>query len=515
MLIAVGVGAWAIGKTQAEAAKGPQPKPESNAGGPPPQSGYTGQEHQQQQHHHQQQHQHHYQQQQHKYPGAPPPFHGQAPPTPPQPEYHEPQTPPQSPRPPPAAEPEAAPPPPPPPPPPPRTNPAAASGWEKAREETRKREEERRRAEEVRKKREEAQRIREEAEKAAKVKAEKEKWEQARAREKETREKEARERIIKERLAREKEAREKADKEKADREKAEKEKADRDKAVHDRLQQLEKEKAERDRADREKALREQAEKEKAERILAAAQTAAQTAAGGSVRSPLKPTTYQQPSARSHIGTEDEHSYRPYDAPPRSGSGPKTFHTAGSSISSRSESSYAASHSTSRTTPPPSHRGPYSTDDPTKIQVRAVYQFTDAFPGKPRAQLISGQGAVTDGLVLRIETEGLFIDDDVRGVPQREWDVKAWTLKSVEYSGKIRILGTGIMGPAAGGVLQVIRASLRDGENRRYCFVLEERESWKVDAALVRLKKGSQVRSLSVGGMKEGEARGVLGGVGWV
>jgi hypothetical protein len=26
---------------------------------------------------------------------------------------------------------------------------------------------------------------------------------------------------------------------------------------------------------------------------------------------------------------------------------------------------------------------------------------------------------------------LFIDDDVRGVPQREWDVKAWTLKLVE------------------------------------------------------------------------------------
>lgn len=39
--------------------------------------------------------------------------------------------------------------------------------------------------------------------------------------------------------------------------------------------------------------------------------------------------------------------------------------------------------------------------------------------------------MTDGLVLRITTEGLFIDDDVRGVPQREWDVKAWTLKLVE------------------------------------------------------------------------------------
>lgn len=52
-------------------------------------------------------------------------------------------------------------------------------------------------------------------------------------------------------------------------------------------------------------------------------------------------------------------------------------------------------------------------------------------GTPIAKLISGQGSVTDGLILRITTEGLFIDDDVRGVPQREWDIKAWTLKTME------------------------------------------------------------------------------------
>ena len=50
---------------------------------------------------------------------------------------------------------------------------------------------------------------------------------------------------------------------------------------------------------------------------------------------------------------------------------------------------------------------------------------------PMSQLISGQGNVTDGLILRITTEGLFIDDDVRGVAQREWDIKAWTLKLTE------------------------------------------------------------------------------------
>jgi hypothetical protein len=62
----------------------------------------------------------------------------------------------------------------------------------------------------------------------------------------------------------------------------------------------------------------------------------------------------------------------------------------------------------------------------------VYLFNDLFP-KPVAQLVSSVGKVTDGLILKIQSEGLFIDDDVRGIPQREWDVKAWTLKSVEVS----------------------------------------------------------------------------------
>lgn len=72
-----------------------------------------------------------------------------------------------------------------------------------------------------------------------------------------------------------------------------------------------------------------------------------------------------------------------------------------------------------------------TKDPDKVIIRGVYLFNNAFQKTPIAQLVSGQGSVTDGLVLRITTEGLFVDDDVRGVAQREWDVKAWTLKSVE------------------------------------------------------------------------------------
>jgi len=131
-----------------------------------------------------------------------------------------------------------------------------------------------------------------------------------------------------------------------------------------------------------------------------------------------------PTAKTYLGTEDDaYSFRPYDKP-------KPMHKkAPSSIFS--ESSYAASHTTSQTTPPPSHRGPYSTKDPDKIVIKAVYAFNNAFLKTPTSQLVSGVGSVTDGLILRITTEGLFIDDDVRGVPQREWDVKAWTMKLVE------------------------------------------------------------------------------------
>lgn len=348
------------------------------------------------------------------------------------------------------------------------------TAWEKAREETRKREEERRRAEELKKKREEAQKLREEAERAAKAKAEKEKWEQARAREKETREREARERIAREREARVKEQREKEQKERQAREEAEKKKADWEKAKL-------------------------AEKERAERIRAAA------AAAASVRStptktPTAPSVYERPTAKSHAGTETTYSYRPYEKAKSA-----AFTSSASSISGLSESSYAQSVSTARTTPPPSMRGPYTTTDPNKIQIRAVYLFSDSSPTKPLSQLVANEGPVTDGLILHIKTEGLFIDDDVREVPQREWDVKAWTLKVVEDG----------VTKAHGGALHVLRATTRDTENKRYTFVLDETEAWKVAVGLQRLKAGSQVRALDLRGMKEAEVRRVLGGLGWV
>lgn len=336
---------------------------------------------------------------------------------------------------------EYAPPPPPPPPPRQEQKSSAQSGWEKAREETRKREEARKREEELKKKREEAQKAKEDAERAAKAKAEKEKWEQARAREKEQREREARERIARER--------------------------------------------------REKDTREREQRE-----------AAKTRSAHS--SPTKPTqqassNYYKATARS---VEEEYSYRPYDAAPKR----PGFKSSASSISGLSESSYAPSQSTARTTPPPSHRGPYSTKDPDKIQIRAVYLFSDSFPMKPIGSLISSQGSVTDGLILRIKTEGLFIDDDIRGVPQREWDVKAWTLKLVE---------DGVTKNQARLGMHVLRATTRDAENKKYTFVLDETEAWKVAVGLARLRKGSQVRALGMNGMKESEVRGLLSHLGWL
>lgn len=419
LVLGVGVASWAIGKTQGENGKGPDAS-----------SGGTGQ-----------------QRQRYQSGGPQPNSYAPPPPQPPPPQPPPPQQPPpQSPPPPQPPPPQSSPPPqsppppqPPPPPPPPHSQPpdpkpppkpAAASGWEKAREETRRREEERKRAEELRKKREEAER-------AAKAKAEKEKWEQARAREKDQREREARERIARERLAKEKEAREKDTREREAREKAEKEK-------------------------------------------------------------------EASTPKPYMGSATAHSFRPYDTSP-----PKrtAYKSSASSISGLSESSYAPSQSTARTTPPPSHRGPYSTKDPDKIQIKAVYLFSDSFPTRPIASLVSNEGQVTDGLILRIKTEGLFIDDDVRGVPQREWDVKAWTLKLVE-DGMCK-------GPNGQGDLHVLRATARDAENKKYTFVLDEQEAWKVAIGLQKLRKGSQVRALGMNGMKESEVRGLLNSLGWL
>lgn len=309
--------------------------------------------------------------------------------------------------------------------------------------------------------------------------------------------------------------------------------------------------------------------------------AASTTSSSASRKPPPSATASQrkpvPStARSGVSTEN--SYRPYDKAKK-----PQHKTSVSSLGS--ESSWAPSQTTGRTSPPPSMRGgPYSTKDPDKIVISAVYLFMNQFSKTPASQLISGVGSVTDGLILRITTEGIFIDDDVRGVPQREWDVKAWTLKQVEVwcpphclnssssstpapgtktnpllhklatsrardRGVSKILtgeeadvnlaemlracksccrlglcdrtfrdtnipSTGQTGEWKTKGLHVLRATVRDQEGKRYMFVIDETESWKVAVGLQRLRKGSQVRQLGVSTMTGTEARSTLEMLGW-
>ena len=63
-------------------------------------------------------------------------------------------------------------------------------------------------------------------------------------------------------------------------------------------------------------------------------------------------------------------------------------------------------------------------------------------------------------------------------------------------------------------MHILRASLRDGEGKRYVFILSESESWKVAVGLQRLRRGTQVRSLGVNGMAPGEVKKILELTGW-
>jgi outer membrane biosynthesis protein TonB len=178
-----------------------------------------------------------------------------------------------------------------------------------------------------------------------------------------------------------------------------------------KVEELEKRRAELEKErqkQREKDLKERLERERKEREE---KTKAE-----------KPSpTKRQPTARTE-DEDDAYSFRPYDRPK---------YKANSGASVYSESSYAPSQSTARTTPPPEFTGPYLTKDPDKIMIKGVFSFNNAFMRTPIAQLVSGRKPVSDGLILRMTSEGLFIDDDRRNEPQREWDVKVWTMKLVE------------------------------------------------------------------------------------
>lgn len=479
--------------------------------------------------------------------------------------------------------------------------PSSAEDWEKVREETRRKEDLRRKMEEFKRKREaearekERQREREKmekelrerreqleremtaareaAEREAKLRAEKEaaehrakiEREAAEARLKaeraaaQSRQREAEAHARKEREAAE--ARAKAAQEEAEaKAKAEKDAAEKEAAAK---ASAKKEADAKFAALKEAAAKKYAEKKAKDAQEATAKDAAATASkvsSASAPPPRTPSPKKPPPKTSPaVAEEDAYSYRPYDRPRRP--------YGASQGSVYSESSYAPSQSTARTTPPPSQspRSTYETKDPDKIVIRGVYAFNQAFMRTPVAQLVSGEGMVTNGLVLRITTEGLFIDDDVRGVGQREWDVKAWTMKLFEVwcpqvgppkpsaqkanqtffrrstndapspeesdaylanflkvcKNTCRLASPGISRNSTtskenqpGGGLHVLRATIRDQEGRRYVFVLQETEGWKVALGLQRLRKGSQVRALGVCGMALAETRTVLSGLGY-
>jgi hypothetical protein len=276
------------------------------------------------------------------------------------------------------------------------------------------------------------------------------------AREREAKEREAREREAREREAREREAKAKEAKEREAREKAAREKKEQEEKV----------------------------KLKGSTTYAFSAVGEKTNPWPRGRPPSPPVRSQSPSptkkppaptAKTYLGTDDDaYSYRPYDKPK------KPMHKKSQS-SLYSESSYTASQSTARTTPPPSHRGPYSTKDPNKIVIKAVYAFNNTFIKTPTSQLVAGVGSVTDGLILRITTEGLFIDDDVRGVPQREWDVKAWTMKLVEvWCPSLR------QGPAGNSASARFASPHKPNHVRRFWGLEKDRQqtSEEIDALLL-------------------------------
>ncbi|KAH8902592.1 hypothetical protein BR93DRAFT_947975 [Coniochaeta sp. PMI_546] len=442
LVVAVGLGAWAFGRQQADSTKGGAdsrtdherrrgpftstgsgsfgggPGAYSSPPPPPPRNGPPPHQHAPPPHSGPPPNQHAPPPQPPPNSGPPPTHHHQPPPRPPEPEPARP-----------TPQPETS-----------RTE-TPKNAWEKAREETRKREEERKAREADQKRREEAaRRLRELREKEAREREQREKD----RREREQRDKEAKEREAKEkeRLLQETRMREQREKELRDR--LERERQLREKVEREAKEA--KEKLERERKDREAKEKEVENKARTGSTYAYSSVgertsmwpngrppapSSQPASPATPRAPPSATSTSAsptkkppaPTAKSTAGTEDEYSYRPYDKPKR------PAHK--KSVSDFSETSWAPSQSTARTTPPPSMRSPYTTKDPDKIVIRAVYCFLNQFAKTPASQLISGLGTVTDGLILRITTEGLFIDDDVRGVPQREWDVKAWTLKLVE------------------------------------------------------------------------------------
>ena len=63
-------------------------------------------------------------------------------------------------------------------------------------------------------------------------------------------------------------------------------------------------------------------------------------------------------------------------------------------------------------------------------------------------------------------------------------------------------------------IQVLRASIRDQDGKKYVFIISQTESWKVALGLQRLKRGSQVRAMGIAGMPLNEAKALIESLGW-
>jgi hypothetical protein len=61
-------------------------------------------------------------------------------------------------------------------------------------------------------------------------------------------------------------------------------------------------------------------------------------------------------------------------------------------------------------------------------------------------------------------------------------------------------------------LHIFRAHVRDADGKKYVFLVDDSESWKLAIGLQRLRKGPLVRSLQNGAMAAGEVTRILSSV---
>lgn len=64
-------------------------------------------------------------------------------------------------------------------------------------------------------------------------------------------------------------------------------------------------------------------------------------------------------------------------------------------------------------------------------------------------------------------------------------------------------------------IHIVRATIRDAENKKYVFLVPEEEEWKVAVGLQRLRRGTQVRSFALTALSNVEASRLLGMLGWL